>query len=168
MAEVRRVKRNEWEQIKAIRLEMLEDTPEAYITTLPEAVGFDDSVWIERAEKGSTGTSQATMLGFDGGIPVAMAVGLRKTQGRRDVLVLVSVYVSPGHRGTSLATDLIAETESWGIGWQAPLATLWVAEENPRARAFYHRIGYRPTGDRIRMKPGSNRMEMRLEKRFKR
>ena len=146
---------------------MLEDSPEAFITTLPEAVAFDDSVWIERAAKGSAGSHQATMLGFDGDVPVAMAIGLRRNQGRRDVLVVVSVYVTPTHRGTSLATDLITETESWGVGWHAPLSTLWVAEENPRARAFYHRIGYRPTGDRTRMKPGSNRMEMRLEKRFR-
>ena len=100
MAEVRRVRRDEWEQIKRIRLEMLEDSPEAFITTLPEAQAFDDSVWIERAAKGSEGSTQATMLGFDGDVPVAMAIGLRRSQGKQDVLVVVSVYVTPAHRGT--------------------------------------------------------------------
>lgn len=164
MADVRRVKAHEWEQIRAIRLEMLADTPGAYITTLDEAKSFADSVWMERSEKGSAGSEQATFLGFDGDVPVAMAVGLRKRRGRKGVLVIVSVYVSPALRGSGLASDLMGAVESWGSGWKAPAASLWVAETNDRARAFYARLGYEPTGDRTRMKPGSDHMEIRLEK----
>lgn len=143
---------------------MLTDVPDAYITTLDEAVAYAAAVWIERAQKGSEGNEQATMLGFDGDQPVAMAIGLKRSQGNKQVLVVVSVYVAPTHRGTELATDLIRATEEWGSGWGARLATLWVAEENARARSFYQRLGYRPTGDRMRMKPADARMEMRLEK----
>lgn len=166
MAEVRRVSAQEWEQIRAIRLEMLADTPGAYITTLEEAKSFDDSVWIERAEKGSIGSIQATFLGFHDEAPVAMAVGLRKRRFRQDILVIVSVYVSPTQRGTSLASDLMGSVEEWGSTWNAPASSLWVAETNERARAFYARLGYQPTGDRTRMKPESDQMEIRLEKRL--
>ena len=164
MAEVRRVTAHEWEQIRAIRLEMLVDTPGAYITTLDEATAYPDSVWIERAEKGSTGSVQATFIGFDGDVPVAMAIGLRKRRAREDVLVVVSVYVAPAHRGTNLASELMGAVENWGSGWKAPAASLWVAETNDRARAFYTRLGYQPTGDRANMKPESDQMEIRLEK----
>jgi GNAT superfamily N-acetyltransferase len=164
MADVRRVRPGEWDRIKAIRLEMLVDTPDAYITTLEEAESFPDSVWIERAEKGSMGSVQATFIGFDGDVAVAMAIGLRKRRFREDILVIVSVYVSPTHRGTALASELMGAVENWGLDWKAPAASLWVAETNDRARAFYTRLGYQPTGDRTRMKPESDRMEIRLEK----
>ncbi len=164
MAEVRRVTAQEWGLIKAIRLEMLTDSPDAFITTLDEATSYPDSEWIDRAEQGSVGSSQATMLGLDGDVPVAMAVGLRRRSGRKDILVIVSVYVSPTHRGTGLAADLLRAVEAWGSEWKAPTSTLWVAETNDRARALYIKLGYRPTGDRTRMKPGSDRMEIRLEK----
>jgi GNAT superfamily N-acetyltransferase len=143
---------------------MLEDSPAAYITTLEEALGYSDSVWMERAKRGSQGSGQASMLGFDAETPVAMGIGLRRRQHRRDVLVVVSVYVSAAHRGSGLAANLMQAIEEWGFGWGAPLATLWVAEANPRARAFYERIGYQPTGDRARMKPGSDHWEIRMEK----
>jgi GNAT superfamily N-acetyltransferase len=164
MADVRRVKAHEWEQIRAIRLEMLVDTPDAYITTLDEATSYPDSVWIERAENGSAGSEQATILGFDDGTPVAMAIGLRKRRDRTDILVIVSVYVAPSHRGTAVATDLMDAVERWGGEWNAPASSLWVTETNERAKAFYTKLGYKPTGDRARMKPHADRMEIRLEK----
>lgn len=167
MAEVRRVTPEEWERIKEIRLEMLADTPDAYITTLEEAESYPDSVWMERAETGSMGSAQATFLGLDGDVPVAMGVGLRKRRLRKDILVIVSVYVSPAHRATNVASDLMGAIENWGSGWKALASSLWVAENNDRAKAFYTRIGYQPTGDRTRMKPDSDRMEIRLEKALK-
>ena len=143
---------------------MLADTPQAYITTLEEAEAYPDSVWRDRAKTGSVGVREATFLGFDGDVPIAMAIGLRKRRLREDILVIVSVYVSPAYRGTHVATDLMCSVESWGSDWKAPASSLWVAETNGRARAFYTKLGYLPTGDSMQMKPGSDRTEIRLEK----
>ena len=165
---VRRVRPDDWELIKRIRLEMLADSPDAYITTLDEASAFPDELWMERAERGAAGEEQATFVGIaDDGAPVAMAVGLNRPQGRTKVLVIVSVFVTPSFRGTSLAPRLMMATETWGAGWGAPRSTLWVAETNPRARAFYRKIGYRETRDRMPMVQGSPRIEIRLQKRLK-
>lgn len=147
---------------------MLADTPMAYITTYDEAAAFTDEVWIERCVVGSAGSTQGTFLGWSQDDVVAMGVGLCRPQRRRlrsvDVLVIVSVFVDADHRATGVAGRLMAAIEAWGISWGAPVATLWVAETNGRAAAFYHKIGYRPTGDRTPMGADSDLFEIRLEK----
>lgn len=166
--EVRRVRPEDWREVRTIRLAMLEDTPTAYLTTLAEAVARPDEVWIERCLTGATGEEQATFLGWSGEDVVAMGVGLRRPQRKRfrsvDVLVIVSVFVAVEHRGSGVGDRLMASIEEWGASWGAPVSTLWVTETNERAKSFYSRIGYRPTGDRTQMGPDSHQFEIRLEK----
>lgn len=161
--EIRRIQPHEWKDAKSIRLEMLADTPSAYLTTLAEAAAFEDHVWIDRAVDGSAGDRQATYLGYDQMNPVAMAVGLNRDVGGVAGLLVFSVYVKAAHRGTAVASELMAAVEDWGRSWKAPLATLWVTETNERARGFYEKIGYHPTGDRKAI-PRSSDIELRLEK----
>lgn len=163
---VRRVSPTDWRLIKDVRLEMLADSPAAYVTTLAEAEAHPDSVWIDRAQVGSESTVQATYLGMVGSDVSAMGVGLRRDQDGTDVLVIVSVYVTARHRGSGIADDLMAAIESWGSSWGAPIATLWVNEKNSRAKSFYTRRGYDSTPDRIRMDPQTDQYEIRLEKRL--
>lgn len=168
MVEIRRVVPGDWADVKAIRLDMLLDTPSAYITTFEQAAAFPDEVWIERCEDGATGDVQATYLGFDGDDVVAMGVGFRRPQqqnrGTSDMLVIVSVFVAPTHRGSGVADRLMAAIEDWGRSWGARLVALGVTETNDRAKAFYERIGYQPTGERTPMGEGSSLFEVALEK----
>jgi len=163
---VRRVEPGDWQILRRVRLRMLADAPSAFITTLDQAEAHPDSVWVERAQIGSRGDDQGTYLGLAGDDPVAMGIGLRRDQRGTDVLVIVSVFVAGPWRGTGLAVDLMSEIEHWGMAWGAPVSSLWVAESNDRARVFYDRCGYSPTGDRTRMGRGSERWEIRLEKRL--
>lgn len=166
--DIRRVRPEDWHKVKAIRLAMLDDTPSAYITTSAEAAAFPDDVWIKRCIVGANSDEQATFLGWSGDDVVAMGVGLRRPQRKRvravDVLVIVSVFVGVEYRGSGVSDRLMAAIEDWGASWRAPVSTLWVTETNGRAKSFYHRIGYRPTGDRTEMGPDSGLFEIRLEK----
>lgn len=55
---------------------------------------------------------------------------------------LWALYILSSHYGTGLGQALLDAA----IG-TAP-ATLWVAEDNPRARSFYARNGFTPDGTR--------------------
>lgn len=55
---------------------------------------------------------------------------------------LQALYVHPAAQGSGVADELLAAALGPGP------AFLWVAEDNPRARAFYRRHGFRADGAR--------------------
>ena len=55
-------------------------------------------------------------------------------------LELKTLYVAAGHHGRGVAAALVEAA----IGTRP--AHLWVFEQNPRARAFYRKQGFRPDG----------------------
>ncbi len=164
--EVRVIRPDEWAKVKAIRLEALADTPTAFVTRHDEAAAFPDDVWIDRANKGSQGEEQLTVLALDDGEPVGLAVGLLKAEG--SVLVVVSVFIAPVVRGRGIGDKMFRLLEDWGSGSGAVRASLWVEETNGRARSFYRRLGYGLTTDRQWIPNDSGLWEVRLEKALRR
>lgn len=63
----------------------------------------------------------------------------RDQDGPRD-LELASLYIDPAWLGTGLGRALVEAV----IG--AAPASVWVAQENPRARRFYAKLGFTPDG----------------------
>ena len=67
---------------------------------------------------------------------------------------VVSVYVRPEHRGTGAAEQLLRSAIGWT--WEnskAERIRLWVHGDNPRAEAFYRRIGFVRTGGTMAFPP---------------
>ncbi|SKA95515.1 Acetyltransferase (GNAT) family protein [Agreia bicolorata] len=145
-----RITEDNWAQLRTLRLEMLADTPLAFLETLDNAAREQETEWrssaARAAREGSVGlaaidTSSGNWIG-------TMSAYL---DGHGDAM-LVSVYVTPAWRGTALGlTDaLLDEVEAWARA-AVPDGNLrlHVHEDNPRARAFYTRRGYVETGETI-------------------
>lgn len=135
----------DWERVRAIRLEMLADTPIAYGDTLEAARGYGDERWKMRARRGSSPHTASLVAVADDGRWVGTMGGYLES-GNPPSPVLVSVYVSPGFRGRTCG---VADALLDGIeAWAAPLGrlSLLVNETNARAIAFYRRRGYDFTG----------------------
>ena len=58
------------------------------------------------------------------------------------------MWVSPQVRGTGVAELLVGAVVDHAGAVGAPRITLWVVVGNARARAFYRRMGFTPTGRR--------------------
>jgi GNAT superfamily N-acetyltransferase len=72
-------------------------------------------------------------------------------------LELQSIYVLASHYGTGAGQLLLDRVVA-----DAP-ATLWVADDNPRARAFYARNGFQPDGaTKVGQLAGNDVLEARL------
>lgn len=71
-------------------------------------------------------------------------------------LELKVIYLLATHHGTGLGQGLLDAALA-----DAP-AFLWVAEDNPRARAFYRRNGFEPDGARETVEAWENMVEVRL------
>jgi GNAT superfamily N-acetyltransferase len=64
---------------------------------------------------------------------------------------LYGMYVSPSARGSGIADQLVEVVEQWARNEGVDSLYLHVAEPMVRARAFYEKVGFRPTGDVITM-----------------
>jgi GNAT superfamily N-acetyltransferase len=141
---IRPTTESDWMSVRALRLEMLRDTPEAFGETVQTAQGLDEDAWRMRAARGTSDTG-IYLAAIAGSSWVGIMGGYLG-----DVLsgpMLVGVYVTPGYRGAArgVADALLAGIEDWARG-HGPTLTLHVHEDNPRARAFYERRGFVPTG----------------------
>lgn len=59
---------------------------------------------------------------------------------------LYAFYLHPDVWGTGVASDLLEHTEQRFRAEGFGTAVLWVLDDNPRARRFYERHGWEPTG----------------------
>ncbi|MBF4609595.1 GNAT family N-acetyltransferase [Curtobacterium sp. VKM Ac-1393] len=135
----------DWAAIRALRLEMLRDTPMAYAEHLADAEQLDKTEWRARGRRGqSAGGASLVAIDADGRWVGAMGVFIPDAATGP---LLVGVYVAPSHRGRAAGvTDALLDAiESWAVGHGTTLR-LHVHERNLRAQAFYVRRGYEPTG----------------------
>jgi ribosomal protein S18 acetylase RimI-like enzyme len=150
---IRRLQSADWPLLREVRLEMLSDTPMAYVESLAAARRQTDTQWQERAATMS-GDSSITLVADDGTdgsrISGLMRVVIKQPQDPAQArqAMLISVYVAPEHRGLGLADQLLDEACAVAC---AELGTgvieLGVHEDNARAKAFYARHGFEVTGD---------------------
>jgi ribosomal protein S18 acetylase RimI-like enzyme len=100
------------------------------------------SIWVA--------TSDDSVVGFAGSGPSRDGDAPR-------ALELQSIYVLASHHGTGVGQSLLDAA----IGDAA--ACLWVADDNPRARAFYTRNGFEPDGaTKVGAVAGTHVLEARL------
>lgn len=81
-----------------------------------------------------------------GGVVGFAHIGPERNAGIEGRGEVYGFYVHPRAWGTGAATALmdVAQTELAEQGFEA--AVLWVLRDNPRARGFYAKAGWRPTG----------------------
>lgn len=154
---VRRVRADDWERTRALRLEALGDpvAPIAFLETREQALARPDSEWRERAERNALGDDQAGFVAEDesglGGnaIVVVRKAGIPDYFDRvpdQDVATVVGVYVSPRMRGRGVIDALLAAAIAWTRDAGHPVLTLDVHERNAAAIASYERAGFVQTG----------------------
>ncbi len=141
--EVRRLAADDWAQLRDARLAALADAPYAFQSTLTSEQQFTEQTWRERAGRGST------FGAWDGDAITGLATGIDEGRDWH----LVGVWVSPKLRGSGVADRLVAAVCGRARQSGATSVALWVTEENGRARAFYRRLGFVPSGSRQLVRP---------------
>jgi ribosomal protein S18 acetylase RimI-like enzyme len=137
--EVRRIRPDEWEALRATRLAALADAPDAFGTTHAEAAARLDRWWREWADASANGEDQAMFLAWSGDEPVGIAGAFR--DGER--IYVISMWTSPTHRGRGIGRALLDATVAFAGDADVHLS---VTETNTAARRFYERYGFEPTG----------------------
>ena len=146
--QVRRAHPDEWAAVRDVRLAALADAPDAFASTLGRELGYPEARW--RSLIGDW----PWFLAWSGGTPAGLVAAVPAEASREPAAAgqrawhLVSMWVSPQARGQGVADLLVRavldQAEAAGALW----LTLWVAAGNARARGFYLRMGFTPTGRR--------------------
>ncbi len=146
---------DDWQALRAARLAALAEAPYAFSSTLEQELSFDEGRWRDRI------AGSAFFAAWRDGEVIGIACGLREwteapgpaAAGTLRSWHLVSMWVAPAARGGGVAEQLVTAVCELASGRGADRIILWVTDVNARARAFYQRLGFVPTGNRQLVRP---------------
>ena len=149
--DVRRLRPDEWQAFRDIRLRALADSPDAFGATLDDASSRTDAEWQARAEQ-----SDGAIFVVDGPAGfVAMASG-GPAPNVPDSAAIFGMWVDPSARREGLGTALIEAVKAWAIETGYPRLGLGVTTTNAPAIALYERLGFVDIGDRYPLREGTD------------
>jgi ribosomal protein S18 acetylase RimI-like enzyme len=140
---VRQLRADEWATLRTVRLAALADAPGAFGSTMARELAFGEAEWRDRA------ATAPNFIAWDEDEPVGLVTVICRQNDGTDAppeWELVSMWVSPDARGSGAADLLVSAVADVVRAESGQEVALWVADGNDRARAFYLRAGFRPTG----------------------
>lgn len=153
---------HDWREVRALRLEMLADTPLAFGEHLADAENHAEVTWRLRGARGTNALSCAFAAVTTSGRWVGTMGGVIDSGDP----MLVGVYVTPSFRGgVGVADALLAPVEEWARLRNNSIY-LRVHTENPRARAFYAARGFTETGRTMPYVLDATQTELEMVKRL--
>ncbi|MFY1674872.1 GNAT family N-acetyltransferase [Plantactinospora sp. WMMB334] len=148
MPPVRRVRPADAARVRAIRLEMLADSPLAFLETVADAAARPHAEFAARIAGMSTGPRMAAFVAEVDGRIVGHAGG-QVVPDDPGVTVVFAVYLTPAWRGSGLLAALVDAVGAWSAAAGRPELLLEVVVGNDRAVRAYERLGFVDTGARV-------------------
>ena len=138
---VTRIRADQWQILRDVRLCALEDAPYAFGTTLAEGQKRTNRDWQDMARDHATLSDRAYFMAYVGDNPCGMAGCYRTAP---DTVMLTAMWVAPEFRGQKIGEQIVGAVIEWAREGGATTLEAWVSENNP-ARFFYQKIGFEET-----------------------
>lgn len=135
-------------RMRALRLEMLADSPLAFLETLAQAAARPHEDYRRRIIQASTGRQLAQFVADPGGRLIGHAGGTVLPE-EPGVTVVFAVYITPARRGSGVLADLVEAVAEWSRTVGRAELMLEVVVGNHRAVRAYERLGFVDTGLRV-------------------
>jgi ribosomal protein S18 acetylase RimI-like enzyme len=161
---VHRVTPGDAGRMRALRLEMLADSPLAFLETLAQAAARPHADYKRRIVQASTGGQLAQFVADPGGRRIGHAGGrlIGHAGGRLighaggtvlpedpGATVVFAVYITPAQRGRGVLAALVDAVAEWSVAMGRDELMLEVVVGNDRAVRAYERLGFEDTGLRV-------------------
>ncbi|WP_174528154.1 GNAT family N-acetyltransferase [Micromonospora maritima] len=147
-ATVRRIRPEDAARMRALRLEMLADSPLAFLETVAEAAARPHADFVARVASVSRGDHTAQFVADPGGRLVGHAGGVAAPD-EAGLTLVCTVYVTPARRGSGLLAALVEEVAAWSRACGRPELMMEVVVGNDRAYRAYRKLGFVDTGVRV-------------------
>lgn len=145
--QVKPLQSENWPLLKAVRIEALADSPEAFGMTLAEAQSRTDAEWQDYARRFTLSPPAVSYFAFADGTPCGMAncfVSRENTQ----IAEMTAFWVAPEQRRLGVGAALVAAVIDWATAQGMTTLQAWVVENNVRALSFYKKLGFQETNQR--------------------
>ncbi|MBW4031772.1 MAG: GNAT family N-acetyltransferase [Acidobacteria bacterium] len=150
---VRRVRADDWQRVRALRLEALADPMAhvAFLETVEQAAARPDDEWRTVTARRADDDASVQFVGERGAELIGMLAVFVREAGVPDYFgrisevglpTVVGVYVSPSGRGLGVIDTLLASATEWARARGDRVLTLDVHESNLPAIHAYERAGF--------------------------
>jgi GNAT superfamily N-acetyltransferase len=143
---VRRIRPDEGDVLRDVRLAGLGDSPSAFASTHAAESALPASHWSQRAADTAGGTDSAIFLAVDGEQTIGI-VGAFRTELGSPIVRLGAMWTAPAHRGRGVGRRLVGAVREWAGRCDASEVELWVTDGNVAALALYESTGFTVTGE---------------------
>jgi RimJ/RimL family protein N-acetyltransferase len=135
-------------RMRALRLEMLADSPLAFLETVAQAAARSHEDYRRRIIQASAGRQLAQFVADPGGRLIGHAGGQAIPE-EPGATVVFAVYITPARRGGPVLAELVEAVAQWSREAGRPELMLEVVVGNDRAVRAYERLGFADTGVRV-------------------
>lgn len=182
MVLIRTFESTEWQKYRAVRLQALQESPDAFGRLYVDSAKYSDELWQARLERidpasdfplgaftcgpapGESPRGESTPgESTRGESVVGLAWGRIDSEcpGRAD---LYQMWASPAYRGQGIGRRMLTEVISWARQQQAIDLYLGVTIDNSPAEQLYRSAGFESIGEPEPLRPHSSKLvqNMRL------
>lgn len=145
---VRRVTVDDAARMRALRLEMLADSPLAFLETLERAAARPHDAYRARIAEAAAGRHLAQFIADPGGPLIGHAGGTVLPDDPATTVVF-AVYLTPAYRGGKVLAELMDAVAAWSRECGRDRLMLEVVTGNDRAVRAYEKLGFEEYGDPV-------------------
>jgi ribosomal protein S18 acetylase RimI-like enzyme len=149
--EIRRVRPDEWQALRDLRLRALRADPEAFGESLAVATERSDADWQTRADS----ADHASFVADAGHGLIGMVVG-GPAPDRPGIAAVYGMWVAPEARGQGIGAALLDAVEDWAHSAGYTFIGLGVTTSNEPAIRLYEQKGYTDIGERYPLRDGTD------------
>ena len=153
--------RGEYELLRDLRVRMLEDAPDAFTITADAERDRPMSWWRDRLASTCADPYRIALVAEDDDVPVGSVLGVIDAFDRT-LSHLYALWVDPIARRRGVALALVDAVFEWARDHGAKQIELSVTVGNEAATILYERLGFRDTGEREPLRPGSRLQLMKM------
>jgi ribosomal protein S18 acetylase RimI-like enzyme len=156
---IRRLAPDEWAAYRVLRLRALEESPDAFGSTLAHERDRPDAEWASRLAPSS---SDLPLVAELAGEAVGLAWG-KIDATLPDTARLYQMWVAPAQRGLGVGRMLVDAAIEWAKASQMRRLALCVTCGDTAAMRLYARAGFRVVGEPFPLRAGSELLARSME-----
>ncbi|MGC4943800.1 GNAT family N-acetyltransferase [Kribbella sp. DT2] len=145
---------DDWKVLRDLRLDSLEDSPKAFLSTDDAGEDRDEEYWRQRCAEGNW------VVALSGHQAIGIACSVEGSDEPPDARYIQSVWVDPARRRNGVLRAMLRHL----IALEPDVRTwfVWILDGNDVAREVYARMGFETTRRRKALKSDPERSEERL------
>ena len=153
---VSRLLPQDWQAYRAIRLDMLQESPRSFGGTHAQAASFDEQLWKQRL------ADNAVLLAVMGTVPAGSVMYSEFGMTDPGDCALFGMWVDPGFRRTGVGRALVDAVIAQARAAGKRRVVLHVVADNDSAADLYRRAGFVPNGHPVSHRNDDQVVEMEL------